>query len=243
MRIRTTKLHRPVLGLTLAVIVVAASPLSAATSQSTGTKASKHENIGIATGFTVGAVAGGPVGAILGASAGALLGDRFHRQSVARASLEADLSRSRAERSKLETDLLRTQARGEQLGQALDRTRDLETAVGFRTGAATLSEDDVARVQKLGSLAGALGDVKIRVSGYADPRGSEELNTALSQRRANAVAEALAETGVELGRIVVEAHGEADSKSAQGDLDGYAFERRVTVRIEAASGDAAVVRN
>jgi len=41
-------------------------------------------------------------------------------------------------------------------------------------------------------------------------------------------------------RIVIEAHGEHESSSAEGDLEGYAFERRVTVRIEQAADDKAV---
>jgi outer membrane protein OmpA-like peptidoglycan-associated protein len=74
--------------------------------------------------------------------------------------------------------------------------------------------------------------VKVRVSGYADPRGSEKLNTALSERRADAVAHVLIQGGVDASQLVVEAHGATDSKTAQGDLDGYAFDRRVTVKIE-----------
>lgn len=236
MSVWTTKLRGPALGLTLVTAFVAASPLQAAQQA----KASKQESIGVVSGFTLGAVAGGPFGAIIGASAGALLGDRYHRQAEEKASLAANLSQSEAARGKLQGDLAQTQAHGEQLGQALDRTRNLETAVGFRTGDDTLSSDDMARLQKMGSLAGALGDVKVRVSGYADPRGSESLNAALSARRADAVAHVLAEAGVDPSRLLVEAHGEKDSTSAEGDLDGYAFERRVTVRIEQPNGEAAV---
>jgi len=238
MSVWTTKLRGPALGLTLVTAFAVSLPVQAAE----GGKSSKQESIGVATGFTVGAAAGGPIGAIVGAAAGALLGDRYHRQAVEKETLAANLNASEAARGKLKGDLAQTQAYGEQLGQALDRTRDLETAVGFRTGDATLSDEDAARLRKIGSLAGALGQVKVRVSGYADPRGSESMNAALSQRRADAVAAVLTEAGIDVSRLVVEAHGEADSKSAEGDLDGYAFERRVTVRIETGSTDAAVAR-
>jgi outer membrane protein OmpA-like peptidoglycan-associated protein len=236
MSVWTTKLRGPALGLTLVTAFVAASPLQAAEPA----KPSKQENIGVLSGFTIGAAAGGPFGAVIGAAGGALLGQRYHRQAEEKASLAANLSQSEAARGKLQGDLVQTQAHGEQLGQALDRTRNLEAAVGFRTGDDTLSSDDVARLQKLGSLAGVLSEVKVRVSGYADPRGSESLNAALSERRADAVAHVLAEAGVDPSRLVVEAHGERESKSAEGDLDGYAFERRVTVRIEQAGAGAAV---
>jgi outer membrane protein OmpA-like peptidoglycan-associated protein len=85
--------------------------------------------------------------------------------------------------------------------------------------------------------------VKVRVSGFADPRGSEQFNTALSERRADAVAHVLIQAGVDASQLVVEAHGAADSKTAKGDLDGYAFDRRVTVKIEPEASDAQVAKN
>jgi outer membrane protein OmpA-like peptidoglycan-associated protein len=95
---------------------------------------------------------------------------------------------------------------------------------------------------KLGALAAALPDAKVRVSGYADPRGSESVNEALSKRRADAVAAVLATAGVSQDRIIVEAHGKSAATSTEGDLDGYAFDRRVTVKIERVSPEA-VARN
>ena len=236
MSVWNTKLRGPALGLTLVTACVIAAPLQAAEQA----KASKQESIGVFSGFAVGAAAGGPIGAVIGATAGALLGERYHKQAEDKASLAVDLSRSEAARGKLQGDLALTQAQGEQLGQALDRTRDLETAVGFRTGDASLSADDEARLKKIGSLAGVLGSVTVRVSGYADPRGSKSLNAALSERRADAVAHVLAEAGVDASRLVVESYGEQDSKTVEGDLDGYAFDRRVTVRIEQGKGEASV---
>ena len=42
----------------------------------------------------------------------------------------------------------------------------------------------------------------------------------------------LTAAGVPAGRIVIEAHGKSESQSEAGDLDGYAFDRRVSVRLE-----------
>ena len=41
--------------------------------------------------------------------------------------------------------------------------------------------------------------------------------------------------GIAPGRLIIEAHGAAESDSAAGDLDAYALERRVTVRLERAA--------
>ncbi len=238
MSVWTTKLRGPALGLTLATACLVAGPLQAAEQ-----KASKHESIGVASGLTVGAAAGGPFGAVIGAAVGALIGGKYHQQVEEKQALASGLSQSEAVRGKLESDLTKTQLRDEQLGQALEQSKNLEATVAFRTGAADLSDEDVARLQRLGALAGGLVDVKVRVSGYADPRGSESFNAALSGRRADAVAHVLTDAGVSPERVTIEACGEKGSKSTQGDLDGYALDRRVTIRIEPAGKEASVAQN
>jgi outer membrane protein OmpA-like peptidoglycan-associated protein len=73
------------------------------------------------------------------------------------------------------------------------------------------------------------------VSGYADPRGSKEYNTALSKDRAESVAAVLTNAGLDKDRVVIEALG-ANGASETGDLDDYAFQRRVSVKL-LGSGD------
>jgi outer membrane protein OmpA-like peptidoglycan-associated protein len=231
MSIRITKYRGPALGRPLAA-ALAVTICTFGPAQAAERRASKQENVGVTTGLAVGAAAGGPVGAIFGAAAGALLGNRYHQKEVERNALASDLSQSESKRGKLETELVHTQKQGEQMGQALDRTRDLETEVSFRTNDSNLSDGSIARLQKLGSLAGSIPEAKVRVSGYADPRGSEALNAALSEKRAAAVAKVLESAGVDTSRLIVESHGETQSSTAEGDLDGYAFDRKVTVRIE-----------
>ena len=241
MSVWTTKLRGPALGLTLGTaLIIATAPLQAAEKQ----KSSKPESVGVLSGLVIGAAAGGPFGAVIGAAGGALLGDHWHKKDVKNAELATNLSKSEGEKQKLMADLAQTMARGEllsaELDKAVDKTRNLEAGFGFRTNDASLSTDDVARLQKIGSLAGAIPEVKVRVSGFTDPRGKESFNDALSQRRAASVAGVLTAAGVPADRIVIEAHGEHESTSAEGDLEGYAFERRVTVRIEQGTGDKAV---
>jgi outer membrane protein OmpA-like peptidoglycan-associated protein len=231
MNIWTTKLRGPGLPAALATACIAFTPAHAAER----TKASRQENTGVATGFAIGAAAGGPIGAVVGATAGALLGDHYHRQSVSNASLKTNLSQSESDRSRLQTELARSEAQEEQMSHALDQTRELETEVSFRTADASLPDPTLARLKKLGALAASLPEVTVRVSGYADPRGSEELNAQLSRQRAEAVAKAIEDAGVDSSRVIIEAHGESQSQSSTGDLDGYAFDRRVTVRIEHAA--------
>jgi len=242
MSVWTTKLRGPALGLTLGTaLMIAVAPVQAAEVQK---KSSKAENVGVMSGLVIGAVAGGPVGAVVGAVGGAFLGDKFNKKDVQNKELKLSLAKSDAEKQKLMADLASTMAHGEKLSEELDnavnKTHDLEAAFAFRTNDASLSPDDVARLTKIGSLAGAIPEVKVRVSGFTDPRGSEKFNAALSKRRADSVAGVLESAGIPADRIVVEAHGEHESTSNDGDLEGYAFERRVTVRIEQSGEEKAV---
>jgi peptidoglycan-associated lipoprotein len=93
---------------------------------------------------------------------------------------------------------------------------------------------------KLGALAASLPQAQICVAGYADPRGSAAYNDELSLRRAANVAAVLTSAGVPRERILIEAHGKSEAANADGDLDVYALERRVTVRLQLpASGQVA----
>jgi outer membrane protein OmpA-like peptidoglycan-associated protein len=242
MSVWTTKLRGPALGLTLGTaLMIAVAPVQAAEVQK---KSSNAENVGVLSGLVIGAAAGGPIGAIVGAAGGAFLGDKFHKKDVQNDELKVSLAKSESDKQKLMADLATTMAHGEKLSEELDnavnKTHDLEAAFAFRTNDASLSSDDVTRLAKIGSLAGAIPDVKVRVSGFADPRGSEKFNAELSKRRADSVAGVLESAGIPADRIVIEAHGEHESVSTEGDLEGYAFERRVTVRIEQVGDEKAV---
>jgi len=212
-------------------------------------KASKQENIGVVTGLAVGAAAGGPVGAILGAAAGGWLGERYHKESASNKSLQADLGTSESQRtqlaqnvSELNVSLTEARRKGDQLDLALKNTDELQVDVGFRTNDYSISTQAMPPLLKLGALAASMPDAKLRVAGFADSRGSDELNDALSRRRAEAVAAVLAQAGVAPERLIVEGHGRSESTAVEGDLDGCALDRKVTVRLERA-GNTAVARN
>jgi len=192
-----------------------ATPLTAAPTQAaptaaapTATRASKPETAGVVTGLAVGAAAGGPIGAIVGAAAGAWIGDRYHRKDEERRALKVRLEAEE------------------------QATRELEATVLFRTGGTTLRDDSVAQLSQLGASLAMRPEARVRVAGFADARGSEASNLELSKRRALAVAAVLEAAGVSADRVIIEAHGKTLAMAEPSDLEGDAFERRVTVSLE-----------
>jgi outer membrane protein OmpA-like peptidoglycan-associated protein len=103
--------------------------------------------------------------------------------------------------------------------------------VQFRTGESTVRDSDRARLERLGALIAGLDDVKVRVSGFADARGSDAVNQTLSQERADSVARELEKAGVPATRMIVEAMGKRFANS-DSTSDDQAFERSVEIRLE-----------
>jgi outer membrane protein OmpA-like peptidoglycan-associated protein len=223
----------------VALVFAAALPAQGVAATDDRGQGSKQADGGAVAGLALGAVVAGPVGAVIGAGVGAVIGDRYYRQAQARAALAQDLGQSEAERTRLTTSLAQldeslsaARARGAQLDRTLQSADELGVDVGFRTDDAAVSAQAMAPLLKFGALAASIPGAQLQVSGYADPRGSDTWNDALSLRRAQSVADVLALAGMARERIVVEAHGRGESTSAAGDLDGYAFDRRVSVRLQ-----------
>jgi len=260
----SNKVRVGTVGITVAAMSLAALPASAVMPSTNGAppatrsheagnatgQPSRQENIGVFTGLAVGAAAAGPVGAMVGMIAGAWLGDRYHRQSVANhglaaqnRDLTANLDRSERQRQGLAgkldlatQSLAATQEQRSELDKAVQLSDDIETDVAFRTADASINGLQLPALRKIGALAASLPPgAKVQIDGYADPRGPATLNDDLSLRRAEAVALTLEKAGCPQERLVIAAHGSAESTSPRGDLDAYAFDRRVTVRLEGAA--------
>ncbi len=217
-----------------ALLLAGASlPVSAGTATAGGSpRASRPESAGVASGFAVGAAAGGPIGALVGAAAGGWLGDRMHREKAAHA-----LTR-------------------DELAAAQLRGRGLSMNLMFRTDEATLRPDDEALVARFAALAATTPGAVVHVTGFADPRGTAAYNAALAAARAAAVAAKLVAAGMPAQRLVVSADtGDAGMQVAAEpeevlavaasapDLDGFAFQRRVSLVIAPAPhGDSRVAK-
>ncbi|RKZ35913.1 MAG: hypothetical protein DRQ37_05375 [Gammaproteobacteria bacterium] len=203
---------------------------------------SKYEAAGLGASALAGAVLGGPPGLILGLGAGAFLGEHGRAQKALGAArkrlaeLGKALTNAVGERELLAQNTQRLIARGAELESG--KARDLEAisngvllSVHFRTGSFTLEPHFSMRLSELGRALAVMSSLHVRLDGYADIRGSRRFNRKLSQRRAQAVRGELAKFGVSEERIQWAAHGESESLYPSRDRDGYAFDRRVDIRL------------
>ncbi len=218
------------------LICVSAAPAYGAES------GSRPEAIGVGMGATVGAIAGGPVGFILGAAIGAKIGDGYHQKDVEVEALAGGLAYSEERIAALQGNVTALQA------SLATRTRDLERMQAstapdmqellragiaidllFRTNEDVLTENTRARLGELAASLSAMPEIRLQLDGFADERGDEAYNQALSERRAQHVRDLLTEHGVAAERITVVAHGE--SAAADESADSYALERKVSVTL------------
>ena len=100
----------------------------------------------------------------------------------------------------------------------------LQGDVLFRTGSAELTPEMANGIHVLAEAVAKSPALKVRVDGYADPRGTVDTNLKLSEARANAVRDLFLAAGVDEEALEINAYGKSQSVAA--DSDGYALERR-----------------
>src|ERR1700722_6855353 len=124
-------------------------------------------------------------------------------------------------------------------GEAAKVLDGLQGDVLFRTGSAELTPEMANGIQVLAEAVAKSPALKVRVDGYADPRGTADANLKLSEARANAVRDLFLAAGVDEEALEINAYGK--SLSVAADSDGYALERRVRLTLQA-QGPAAVAQ-
>lgn len=192
------------------------------------------------TSAVAGAVLGGPVGMILGALGGAYVGEQIEQADEVK-TMKQSLASASAELEQLHLQLARSQQAADDFQQLAVESLDLK--VLFHTASDSLSEHGALRVKELAGLLRGHEQMQVRLDGYADPRGTDEYNNVLSHYRAEAVRSALIEAGIAANRIELFSHGANQSTASQGDLKGYAAERKVEIDVVVPSANAAVVMN
>ena len=205
----------------------------------------KEEGVGMFSGAAAGAIVGGPIGAAVGAMFGGILGDSIGTTNRA----QTHAKQMEQQSKHLEQELIDARIA---LAKASERTggdemldalaQRLHADVLFRTGDAKMENEVASKLEDLGKLLALHGRLEVQLHGFADPRGTPEKNLELSLERANAVREALIRGGAAPEQIQLSAHGSDLTTAPKGDLEAYAWERRVSLSIRPVD-TSAVARN
>jgi peptidoglycan-associated lipoprotein len=102
-----------------------------------------------------------------------------------------------------------------------------ETRFDFDSTKLSKSARDMLDALAACFVSGPAKDKDMRLVGHADPRGDEDYNMGLGQRRAGSVSKYLAKKGLPKGRMETSSRGELDASGS--DERGWAADRRVDI--------------
>ena len=196
---------------------------------SMGEKEQTGTAIGAGTGAVVGGVIGAAtgsknqrekaaVGAVAGAAIGGLLGNRIGAYMDKQ---EADLRNAMA--STISQNNATIQRNNEQM-----LTATFKSDVFFDVNSSTIKPGGYAELVRVANVLAQYPQTMIRVEGHTDQTGSEQYNLQLSERRANAVKNALTQKGIDAARITPVGMGECCPVSSDN-----AANRRVSMVLTA----------
>jgi outer membrane protein OmpA-like peptidoglycan-associated protein len=108
----------------------------------------------------------------------------------------------------------------------------------FATDQASLTPNGISTLRKLADIMAQNPDRTVLVEGFTDSTGTASHNQELSERRANAVAMALASMGVPRERVAMRAYGEAFPVASNDNAANRQLNRRVEIVL---SNDGAAI--
>lgn len=162
-------------------------------------------------------------------------------QAILGREAEAGLKNIATERTQVQLDVRTQQLKALQALKAKKTERGQVITFGdvlFDTGKAHLKYGSQRSLQQLADFLTDNPERKVRVEGFTDTVGSDELNQGLSEQRAASVAAALAQLGVDRSRIITAGYGKQYPVAANTSSHGRQMNRRVEVIV---SNTAAVV--
>jgi len=93
--------------------------------------------------------------------------------------------------------------------------------------------EDRGLLDRVAAILGANSGLRLRISGHADDRGSDEYNLALGNRRAGAVKTYLGNKGIDGSRLEVVSYGEERPLQTGQDEASWAANRRAEFEVTA----------
>jgi outer membrane protein OmpA-like peptidoglycan-associated protein len=156
---------------------------------------------------------------------------------------EAQAAKAAAEQQAQQADAAKQQAEAAQRQleemQAKQTDRGMVLTLGdvlFDTAASTLKPGADSIIDRVAAFMKQNEGTKVIVEGHTDSRGSAEYNQQLSERRAQAVADALAFRGIDRSRVEAVGRGEALPVASNDTSAGQQQNRRVDLVFSDESG-------
>jgi outer membrane protein OmpA-like peptidoglycan-associated protein len=185
------------------------------------------------------AVKGGAIGAGVGAGAGAVIGNQFGDNGTAiGAIIGAAVGGTTGALIGRNMDKQAEELRADLDGATVTRVGEgikitFDSGLLFAVNESTLSGTAQANLLELAATLKKYDDTDILVEGHTDADGADEMNHALSLRRAQQVSSYLVAQGVGSSRLSSMGYGEEQPLADNETTEGKAANRRVEIAIYA----------
>ncbi len=147
--------------------------------------------------------------------------ERARQDSIDAANRAAQAAEAERVRRQHEADSLAA------AGQTTEAVRVmLATMIHFDFDKAVLRGDDIGVLDQKVAILQANPELRVRISGHCDERGSDEYNLALGNRRATGAKQYLVSHGIDAGRIETISYGEERPLAQGHDESAWAQNRR-----------------
>jgi len=148
----------------------------------------------------------------------------------ARQEAEAAAQAERDRQAREEADRIAAQRRADSAAAAAragDEVRStLAAMIHFDLDKSNIRSDDMGALDQKVAILQANPDLKIRIGGHCDERGSDEYNLALGNRRAQAAKQYLVSHGIDASRIETQSWGEEKPLVDGHDESAWSQNRR-----------------
>ncbi len=149
---------------------------------------------------------------------------------------QARTAQSQAEQAR--SDALSAQAESQRLAAALEKMQASQTSRGivltlddvlFDTGRAVLKPGAERSIEQIAAFLSEYPERRVQIEGFTDSQGSDEYNRELSQSRADAVARAIIQRGIDAQRVRALGYGEGFPVASNADSGSRQLNRRVEI--------------
>ncbi|HEV8442583.1 MAG TPA: OmpA family protein [Steroidobacteraceae bacterium] len=159
----------------------------------------------------------------------------------------AEAQQARNEAQNAQAQVAQAQAQSQQMAKELQDMQAAQTKRGivltlgdvlFDTGRADLKPGAERSIEQLTSFLNEHPERRVQVEGFTDSQGPNDYNMELSQKRADAVAMAIIQRGIDAQRVRAMGYGEEFPVASNKDSGSRQLNRRVEIVVS--NGDQAI---
>jgi peptidoglycan-associated lipoprotein len=223
-------MKKHILALTLSMIFATTAIAAERTDQEI-----ENEVIGASTGVVIGTIVAGPVGGIVAALFGIIVADGVNdKNEIDNITAKLDRRDSQLVALTNEFDNLKQQNQIQlvSMDTQIERvTQETESNVQFRTGSYQIEDHFKPQLDLMAEGLLKNTELTVSLSGFADRRGDDTYNQALSEQRVLSVKKYLFDKGVKKEQIISKSFGENHPVVANQTFESDFFDRRVVMRL------------